>query len=116
MGTDTFDTSTANTMLRHMRPWIWSRPVDISSPPTTKLLPDHDGPRLWVLVFGMWEAGLGRPVVKLTVRRTHLFEDGLTSLMLKDCEVGFDGLCRSLCGTRSQVRRLTGERSSRWSS
>ena len=32
------------------------------------------------------EAGLGRPVVKLTVRRTHLFEDGLTSLMLKAWE------------------------------
>ncbi|CAE7257335.1 UPL6 [Symbiodinium sp. KB8] len=32
------------------------------------------------------EAGLGRPVVKLTVRRTHLFEDGLTSLMLKEAD------------------------------
>eukprot|EP00439_Symbiodinium_sp_Y106_P064287 s323_g10.t1 len=51
------------------------------------------------------EAGLGRPVVKLTVRRTHLFEDGLTSLMLKDCDVGLDGLCRSLlwvCGMRPE--------------
>ncbi|CAJ1421723.1 unnamed protein product [Effrenium voratum] len=32
------------------------------------------------------EAALSRPVVKLVVRRTHLFEDGLTSLMVKDAE------------------------------
>ena len=30
------------------------------------------------------KAGLSRPVVKLTVRRSHLFEDGLISLMAKD--------------------------------
>ena len=30
------------------------------------------------------QAGLSRPVVKLTVRRSHLFEDGLISLMAKD--------------------------------
>lgn len=32
------------------------------------------------------EAGLSRPVVKLTVRRSHLFEDGLISLMAKDAD------------------------------
>ena len=70
-----------------------------------KLMSDHDRPRCWVFDLGVWEAGLGRPVVKLTVRRTHLFEDGLTSLMLKDCDVGLDGLCRSLlwvCGMRPE--------------